>query len=201
MTLPEIKADETKTCEACGKTGIKNMGVHNRYCPVKNEKPAAKEDVKEEKKEPLPQLIISDVQPYIGDMVAWYNIPDKEYFLVPYYIGIVNHIPFVLVQCVDGALVPPYAITGFVGMYPENQSFPETKSDDEKFPPFEVEEEKEQIKEEVEQVKKAILPEVIKVAEKPVKKHWWSKTPKAITPDPDRKELMELVEGAINVTG
>jgi len=222
MTLPEIPKEENEqpkiTCRFCGKEGASKP--HERFCSKNPNNPRTKKKMAM-KQEPLleepilpppstpaePLLVISNVQPYIGDDVAWFNIPNKEYFMEPYYIGIANNIPVVLVQHVDGALLPPSFLPGFIGMFPANKMFPETKSDDEPFPPFPEEEEEEEEKTEV---KAHLLDEKIsfnlecKPAEKP-KKSWWpfsyKKTAKPETPKPDTNEITELVEGAINATG
>jgi len=207
MTLPEIpkeesKEQETTPCPDCGRP-CKNLGVHQRYCKARKDKSAMKQEplldasVLPQSQPPAEPLIISNVQPYIGDDVAWFEGKDNKYYLQPRYIGIVNNIPMVLVLFNDGAIIPPTSIPGFIGMLPRDSKF-QTSDDTEPFPPF---------PEEDEDKPKTLLEKIetnhpdIKEAMKPAKKHWWSRTPKATPQDKDKEEVMRLVEGAINVTG
>jgi len=209
MTLPNTQKEEneqtTTPCPDCGRE-CKNLGVHQRYCKARREKT----DEKQEKKEtsspdisPAEPLMISCVQPYLGDYVAWFEGQDEKYYLEPDYIGIVNNIPMVLVLFTDGAIVPPHSLPGFLGMFPRDANFIiSSQSDDvEPFPPFP--EEEEEIKPQLLEEKISFTPEC-KPAEKP-KKSWWpfshKKADKQVTPKADTTELKDLVEGAINATG
>lgn len=216
MTLPEITKEENekpkiKQCPDCGKP-CKNLTVHQRYCKASKDKKAMKQETilnttSVTPTTPAEPLIISDVQPYIGDNVAWFESgfegSGNRYFIAPEYIGIVNQIPMVLVQFHDGAIIPPSLIPGFIGMFKEDATFDSKQDDDEPFPPFpeEAEEPKtllEKIEDNHPDIKQAIR------TEKP-KSSWWPfshmKISKPKTPKPDKTELAGLVEGAINATG
>ena len=152
-------------CPHCGKEGIKNQKLHERFCksnPNKSQSssssfskslqqppstPAAHDTLPEKK-----PIIITDVQQYISDdytdgLVAWFDDGEgNRLFKVPVLSGIMHNenelIPVVLLPTVDGMFLPPFMCSGFIGMYPRNQVFPEAPQPDttEPFPPFAEEE-------------------------------------------------------------
>jgi len=218
-TVEKIQEARKTKCNFCGAEG--KSKAHERFCSKNPNNPRSKKKMAM-KQEPLleettvpppstpaePLLVISDVQPYIGDDVAWFEGADGKFSAEINYIGIVNNVPMVLVQFNDGAIIPPSSIPGFVGVLPRDAEFVEdgiTQDDTEPFPPFPEEEKEKQA-----EVKAHLLDENIsfnpecKPAENP-KKSWWpfshKKTAKPKTPQPDKTELTELVEGAINATG
>jgi len=218
MTLPEIPKEESKeqiikTCPDCGKP-CKNLGVHKRYCKESKDKAAMKQEpllesptVSPPSTPAEPILVISNVQPYIGDYVAWFEGQNEKYYLEPNYIGIVNNIPMVLVLFTDGAIVPPHSLPGFLGMFPRDANFViSNQSDDvEPFPPFPEEEEepKQEIKPQLLEEKVSFTIES-KPEEKP-KKSWWpfshKKADKPVTPKADTTELKNLVNDAMDAGG
>jgi hypothetical protein len=222
MTLPEIPKEEAKeqiikTCPDCGKP-CKNLGVHKRYCKETKAKTAMKQEpilnapiVLPQKTPAEPLLVISNVQPYVGADVAWFEGSDGKFCTEINYIGIVNNVPMVLVQFNDGAIIPPSSIPGFVGVLPRDSEFVEdgiTQDDTEPFPPFpeEVEEPKtllEKIEANHPDIKETYNPEC-KPAEKQ-KKSWWPFShKKAIKPEtskPDTTDVTGLIGDAINATG
>jgi hypothetical protein len=223
MTLPEIPKEESKEqtktkCSFCGKEGAGK--AHERFCSSNPNNVRAKKKAAMKQETILnapttphsapaePLLVISNVQPYIGDDVAWFDGIDGKFSAEINYIGIVNNIPMVLVQFNGGAIIPPASIPGFVGVLPRDSDFMGdgiAQDDTEPFPPFPEEEEEKQT-----EVKAQLLDEKIsftpecKPTEKP-KKSWWpfshKKVAKPETPKPYTTEIKELVEGAINATG
>lgn len=222
MTLPEIPKEEneqieqtkTTSCPDCGKQ-FKNLGVHKRYCKARKDKTAMKQGSSTILPPPpitpaepkTPKISVSEVQSYCGDEVAWFKDEANIFSRPLLYQGIVDSIPTVLVLLENGMLVPPYTVSGFVGIGEDEDSPRDENTDDEPFPPFPVEEEKEEIK------PKTLLekieenhPDIVTTKIEKTKKSWWPFGKKKSDSDvldeakEDLKEIKSLVEGAINVT-
>jgi len=135
-----------KTCEECGKTDIKNMGAHKRYCKPKTESAMKPEEPKKtlpaiSTSNPVePILSITDITPCDYNTVAWYNTPDGQQSKQISSIGILHkengeNIPCALVMSPGGMLIPAFMIGGFIGMHDDGMCIPLT-DDEEPFPPF-----------------------------------------------------------------
>lgn len=131
------KAIEKVPCQFCGiPTG--NPAVHEKACeknPVNMQKPA-------EDKPSAPSIKFSSVQDVVDDgLRAWFNTPDnKRLSRIPLKCAIITdnktgeEVATVLVMSADGTLLPPFMITGFLGMFPDNIEFSETTEQQAKEP-------------------------------------------------------------------
>jgi len=133
---------ETKLCKCgCGEEvfgkGEFRQGHFGKWKSKQSEseqKPTTPE--KQEEKETVPKqyLNIQDVQSIerIENMAAWFDDgKGNKISKVPDLIGLLvnedrnESIPTLLILAADGTFVPPFLMAGFIGMFPEDQIFPE----------------------------------------------------------------------------
>jgi hypothetical protein len=134
--MTEEKIETEVKCDICGKEykNQNSLKVHRyRDHPQPKEK---KEEIKEMLKEEIKKqyLNIQDVQSIerIENMVAWFDDgKGNKISKIPDLIGLLvneernESIPTLLILAADGTFVPPFLISGFIGMFPEDQIFPD----------------------------------------------------------------------------
>jgi hypothetical protein len=83
-------------------------------------------------------LNIMDVHPYVAmdNIVAWFNDEKgNKISKMPGYRGLLvnierkESIPIVLIISGEGTFLPPFVMAGFLGMFPEDQIFPEPETE------------------------------------------------------------------------
>jgi hypothetical protein len=127
----EIEPKQVKKCEFCGDEFI-NLGSHLRHCDKRKDKQSKPTSTQEEPQKQY--LNIQDIQTIesIGNMVAWFDDgKGNKIAKIPDFVGLLvnedrnESIPTVLLLAMDGTFVPPFLMAGFIGMFPEDQVFPE----------------------------------------------------------------------------
>lgn len=121
-------------CQYCGiESG--NIKMHERYCEKNLGKEVATPPP--QSAQPLPiQIRISAIQDILDTgFRAWFNTSEGKIPLIPLKCGTVCiHDPktkaseefvSILVLTVNGSLLPPSMIAGFMGVFPEDMVFPE----------------------------------------------------------------------------
>jgi hypothetical protein len=125
---------ETKLCKCgCGEEVFgKGEFRQGHFGKWKSKQTEVESDKKEELKKQY--LNIQDVQSIerIENMVAWFDDgKGNKISKVPDLIGLLvneernESIPTLLILAADGTFVPPFLMAGFIGMFPEDQIFPE----------------------------------------------------------------------------
>lgn len=122
-------------CQYCGiESG--NIKMHERYCEKNLGKEVATPPP--QSAQPLPiQIRISSIQDILDTgFRAWFNTSEGKIPLLPLKCGTVCiHDPntkaseefiSILVLTVNGSLLPPSVIAGFMGVFPEDMVFPES---------------------------------------------------------------------------
>lgn len=140
---------ELITCKYCGKENTskkhENMCGSNPDNPRNKRKDLAVNPVVVDNAPSTPQgepypLIITDVQKYLHNEVAWYQTKEGQNSKRVNNIGLLHTdkgecLPCALIMTSGGILVPAFMVDGFVGMYKEGISIPAV-NDDEPFPPY-----------------------------------------------------------------
>lgn len=121
-------------CQYCGiESG--NIKMHERYCEKNPGKEVATPP--HQSAQPLPiQIRISGIQDILDTgFRAWFNTSEGKIPLIPLKCGTVciydpktkasEEFVSILVLTVNGSLLPPSMIAGFMGVFPEDMVFPE----------------------------------------------------------------------------
>ncbi len=131
MTEDIEKKQNKGKCQYCSRESG-NLGVHEPACKMNPT------NIKDGEIPPQPaqssptKTQITDIQDVLSDgNVAWFRLEEEQrIFKYPLKCGILTYdedsqFPVLLVSTVNGMLLPPFMIAGFIGMFPEDQVFPE----------------------------------------------------------------------------